>query len=139
MTDVSGRIVAGIGFATPASADEVIALVEACLVEAGTTSAQLAAIGTHARKRGNAVPLHVAAHFGVPLRLLDDQDLSMEGLAEGVATAAGPLRLGRRKSRYATCAIADCRPGFSVALFGQPPIARAVMASSIVATSSAGP
>jgi len=139
MTDVSGRIVAGIGFATAASADEVIALIAACLAEAGATASQLAAIGTHARKRGNAVPLHVAAHFGVPLRLLDDVDLSMEGLAEGVASAAGPLRLGKRQSRYATCALADCRPDFTIARFGQPPIARAVMASSTVLTSSAGP
>lgn len=139
MTQASGRIVAGIGFATAVSADEVTALIEACLAEAGATAGQLAAIATHVRKRGNAVPLHVAAYFGVPLRLLDDRDLSMDGLAEGVAAAAGSLRLGKRKSRYATCALADCGPAFSAARFGQPPIARAVMASSIVATSSAGP
>ena len=139
MTDASGPIVAGIGFATAATADEVIGLIEACLAEAGLAAGQLAAIGTHARKLGNAIPLQVAAHFGVLLRLLDDADLSMDGLAEGVAAAAGPLRLGRRQSRYATCAMAECRPGFSVAAFGQPPIARAAMASSTLATSLAGP
>ena len=139
MTETSGRIVAGIGFATAATAAEIIALVEACLLEACLHADQLAAMGTHARKLGNIVPLQVAAHFGVPLRLLDDEDLSSESISEAVAAAAGPLRLARRQSRYATCAIADCRAGFSVAAFGQPPSPRAVMASSMVATSSAGP
>ncbi|UJW85209.1 cobalamin biosynthesis protein [Devosia sp. SL43] len=139
MTDASARIVAGIGFATAASADELIGLIERCLEEAGLAPEALAAIGTHARKRGWAVPIVVAGHFGVPLRLLDDAELAGESVAEAVAAAAGPLRLGKRKSRYATCALADCRPGFNVASFGQPPSPRAEMASSIVATSSAGP
>ena len=139
MTEASGRVVAGIGFATAASSDEVIGLVNACLAEAGFAAEHLAAIGTHARKLGNAVPLRVAAHFGVPLRLLDDRDLSSESVAEAVAAAAGTLRLGKRKSRYATCAIGECRPGFAVAGFGQPASPKASMASSIVATSSAGP
>ena len=87
----------------------------------------------------SALPLHVAAHFGVPLRLLDDGDLVMVGLAEGAAAAAGPLLLRKRKSRYATCALADCRPGFTLAAFGQPPISSAAIASSRLATSLAGP
>lgn len=139
MTEASGRLVAGIGFATAATADEVIGLIEACLAELGANAGQLVAIGTHARKLGWATPLIVATHFNVPLRLLDDQDLSSPGIAEAVATAAGPLRLSRRKSRYATCAIAESRPGFAIAGFGQPPSPRAAMASSIVDTSSAGP
>ena len=139
MTEASGRVVAGIGFATAASADEVIGLINLCLAEAGFAAEHLAAIGTHVRKLGNAVPLRVAAHFGVPLRLLDDRDLSSESVAEAVAAAAGSLRLGKRKSRYATCAIGECRPGFAVAGFGQPASPKASMASSIVATSSAGP
>lgn len=139
MTQASGRIVAGIGFATAVDAEEVIALVRACLAELGVDATQLVAIATHARKLGSAVPLRVAAAFHVPLRLLDDRDLAMDGLAEGTATAAGPLRLGRRQSRYATCALADCGPGFSLATFGQPPISNAVIASSTLATSLAGP
>lgn len=139
MTQVSGRIVAGIGFATAADAQEVIELIDACLAEAGYAAGQLAAIATHTRKLGTAVPLRVAAHFGVPLRLLDDRDLAMEGLAEGAAAAAGPLRLRKRKSRYATCALADCGPGFVAAAFGQSPISSAPMAASTLSTSSAGP
>ena len=139
MTQISGRIVAGIGFASAASAEEVIALVEASLAEAGLAANHLVAIATHKRKLGTAIPLRVAAHFGVPLRLLDDGDLVMVGLAEGAAAAAGPLRLTKRKSRYATCALADCRPGFTLAAFGQPPISSAAIASSRLATSLAGP
>jgi cobalamin biosynthesis protein CbiG len=139
MTEASGRIVAGIGFATAATADELIGLIDDCLQQAGVSAEQLAAIGTHARKRGWAVPIVVAGHFGVPLRLLDDADLSSESVAEAVAAAAGLLRLGKQKSRYATCALADCRPGFDPGEFGQPPSPKAEMASSMVATSSAGP
>ena len=139
MTQLSGRIVAGIGFASAASAEEVIALVEASLAEAGLAAADLLAIATHHRKLGTAIPLSVAAHFGVPLRLLDDGDLPLPGLAEGAAAAAGPLRLGKRKSRYATCALADCRPGLAVEALGQPPISSASIASSRLATSWAGP
>ena len=139
MTQISGRIVAGIGFASAATAQELIDLIDACLAEAGLAATHLAAIVTHKRKLGTALPLHVAAHFGVPLRLLDDGDLVMVGLAEGAAAAAGPLRLTKRKSRYATCALADCRPGFTLAAFGQPPISSAAIASSRLATSLAGP
>ena len=137
----SGRIVAGIGFASAATASEIIGLVEACLADAGLAADQLAAIGTHTRKRSSPVPEEVALHFGVPLCLFADEDLApgVPGVAEAVAAAAGPLGLRKRKSRYATCAIAMCRPGFSLAGFGQPSSPRAAMASSIVATSSAGP
>lgn len=134
----SGQIVAGIGFASAATAGEVIGLIAACLAEAGLSAAQLVAIGTHARKRGSPVARQVALHFGVPLRLLSDPDPG-PGLAEAVAAAAGPLRLGKRKSRYATCALALCPANFRLADFGQPSSPSAAMASSTVATSSAGP
>jgi len=129
----SERIVAGIGFASAATAGEIIGLIGACL---GLSPDQLAALGTHARKSSSPIPAQVALHFGVPLRLLADEDLppGVPGIAEAVASAAGPLRLDKRKSRYATCAIASCSEAF-----GQPSSPRAVMASSTVATSSAGP
>lgn len=139
MTELSGSVVAGIGFATAATSDEIARLVEACLGEAGCSRSQLVAIGTHYRKLGHATPLRVAAHFGVPLRLLDDGELASESAAEAVAMAAGPLRLARRKSRYATCAIAACRPGFSIIGFGQSASPSAAIASSTLETSLAGP
>ena len=137
----SGQIVAGIGFASAATAAEIIGLINACLAEAGLAADQLAALGTHARKRSSPVPAQVAQHFGVSLRLFANQDLSpgVPGVAEAVAAVAGPLVLRKHKSRFATCAIAMCRSGFSLAGFGQPSSPKAAMASSIVATSSAGP
>ena len=88
MTQISGRIVAGIGFASAVTAQELVELIDASLAEAGLAPTDLVAIATHRRKLGTAIPLAVAAHFGVPLRLLDDGDLAMEGLAEGAAAAA---------------------------------------------------
>lgn len=139
MTEISRQVVAGIGFATAATDDEIVGLIDKCLSEAGCSAQQLVAIGTHLRKLGNAVPLRVAAHFGVPLRLLDDHDLTSDSVSEAVATAAGPLRVAKRQSRYATCAIAECGAGFTLAVFGQSPSPRASMASSTLATSLAGP
>lgn len=135
------RFVAGIGFASLATADEIIALIDSCLVELRLDSAQLIGIGSHLRKRGSPVLLPVALHFGVPLHLLDDDDLrgDVPGIADAVAAMAGPLCLPKRKSAYATCAIAACGPGFSMARFGQPAIANAAMASSMLLTSRAGP
>ena len=118
---------------------ELVELIDASLAEAGLAPTDLVAIATHRRKLGTAIPLAVAAHFGVPLRLLDDGDLAMEGLAEGAAAAAGPLLLRKRRSRYATCALATCAPGFSLATLGQPPISSASIAASRLATSWAGP
>lgn len=137
----SGRIVAGIGFASAATAGEIVELIQACLAEAGISADKLAAIGTHARKHSSPVPAQVARYFGVPLRLLADEDMApnVPGVAEAVAAMVGPLRLGKRKSRYATCAIALCRGGFRLAGFGQPSTSSAAIASSTVATSSAGP
>ncbi|WDQ97545.1 cobalamin biosynthesis protein [Devosia sp. J2-20] len=135
------RFVAGIGFASAASAGEIIALIRACLAELNLHPSQLAAIGTHMRKATSPLLLPVALYFAVPMRLLDDADLSgdVPGVADAVAAMAGPVRLHKRKSDYATCAISDCAPGFSVASFGQPVSANASIAPSTLLTSSAGP
>lgn len=134
-------IVAGIGCSSAATPAEIIALVDATLAEAGLKRQDLAAVGTHMRRRGNAAIRAVAAHFGVPLRLFEDADLdpARNGVCEGVAAVAGPLRIGKRKSAHATCAIAACPPGFALAGFGQPDRPSAAIASSIVPTSWAGP
>lgn len=149
------HIVAGIGCGSAATAPEIIALIEACLAEAGHPASALLAIASHSRKQ-HAQPLHAAAaHFGVPLRLLDDADLApatpspsvlahigLPAIAEAVAAAAGPLLLGKRKSARVTCALATCSPDFDLTLFGRAalyPSSSAAMASSISATSRAGP
>jgi cobalamin biosynthesis protein CbiG len=129
------------GFASAASADELIALLQACLAEAGLDGDQLIAIGTHRRRQTSPLLLPLALHSAVPLRLFDEDDLcgAGPGLAEAVASLAGPLHLSRRQSAFATCALARCAPGFSLDAFGQPFSSSAVMASSALLTSIAGP
>jgi cobalamin biosynthesis protein CbiG len=148
------KLVAGIGCGSAATSSEIIALINACLAEAGLPAALLA-IASHQRKH-DAQPLYaVSAHFDVPLRLLGDADLApatpspsvlahigLPAIAEAVAAAAGPLLLGKRKSAHATCALAACGPDFDLAQFGSAalyPSSSAAMASSTLDTSRAGP
>nr|WP_295883389.1 cobalamin biosynthesis protein [uncultured Devosia sp.] len=143
MTTIPDRppLIIGLGCATAASAEEIIALIAACLAEIHRDPQDIAALATHMRKRGSNALAEAAAHYDQPLYFLDDDDLApaIPGTCEAVASAAGPLLLGKRKSRYATCAIAACRPGFNLATFGQPDSPSAAIASSTLATSLAGP
>jgi cobalamin biosynthesis protein CbiG len=143
MTTIPGHppLIIGVGCSTSASADEIVALIAACLAEIGHKPGSIAALATHMRKRGSIALAQAARHYDVPLRFLDDDDLAagIAGTCEAVAAAAGPLLLGKRKSHYATCAIASCGPGFQLAAFGQPESSSAAMASSMSATSLAGP
>lgn len=150
-------IVAGIGCGSAATAIEIVTLLEACLLEAGLSRSALLAIASHNRKRDMPPLYAAAAHFGVPLRLLEDAELThtapspsarvataigLPSIAEAVAAAAGRLLLGKRKSAHATCALASCAPQFDVARFGNAapyPSSSAAMASSTLLTSSAGP
>ena len=141
MTTIPGDIVVGLGCSTAASAGEIICLIETCLIEANLGANRIAAFGTHARKRDSLALLQAAAHFNLPLRFLEDSDLAsgVLGTCEAVSAAAGPLLLAKRKSRYATCAIALAAPGFDASDFGQPSSPSATIASSMLATSLAGP
>lgn len=149
------KLVAGIGCGSAATSSEIIALINACLAEAGLPPSALLAIASHQRKH-DAQPLYAAAaHFDVPLRLLGDADLApatpspsvlvhigLPAIAEAVAAAAGPLLLGKRKSAHATCALAACGSDFDPAQFGSAalyPSSSAAMASSTLDTSRAGP
>ncbi|MBU1303932.1 MAG: cobalamin biosynthesis protein [Alphaproteobacteria bacterium] len=134
-------IVAGIGFASAASADDVLALISACLAEAGLSPDQLTAIATHVRKQGAPQLAALATHFDVPLRLLTDDDLTgdVPGLAEAVAAQAGEIIVPKRKSALATCALARCAPDFAVTRFGQPAALSRPTAALTLSTSNAGP
>ncbi len=143
MTTISsGRpIIIGLGCSSTAEASEIVTLIRSCLEELGLADAAIAAFATHVRKRDSLALAEAASMFDVPLRLLADDDLApgIDGTCEAVAAAAGPLLQGKRKSRYATCAIARAASGFSVAGFGQPASPSAAMASSTLVTSWAGP
>lgn len=110
MTNDECPVLIGLGCASAASTEEIIALVEACLIESGCDANQITAFASHSRKRGSVALIEAAAHFGLPLYFLDDDDLApgIPGTSEAVAASAGPLCLSKRKSRYATCAIAFC-------------------------------
>jgi cobalamin biosynthesis protein CbiG len=127
-------ILVGLGCASAASTTEVVALIEACLIEASCDVDQIIAFASHSRKRGSVALIEAATHFGLPLYFLDDDDLApgVPGTCEAVAASAGPLCLSKRKSRYATCAIAFCALD-SVA----QPTRIAAMAASTLATSIA--
>ena len=143
MTTIPGHppLIIGLGCSTAASADEIVALIAACLAEIDHDPGSIAALATHMRKRGSVALAQAAEHYDVPLRLLDDDDLARDvpGTCEAVAAAAGPLLLGKRKSRHATCAVAACGARFVLAAFGQPESPRAAIASPTSATSLAGP
>jgi cobalt-precorrin 5A hydrolase/precorrin-3B C17-methyltransferase len=134
-------LIIGLGCSTAASASEIVALIAASLAEIDRDPSSIAAFATHIRKQGSSALAQAADRYGVSLRFLDDDELApgIAGTCEAVAAAAGPLLLGKRKSRYATCAIATCKPDFVLAAFGQLASPSASMASSRLATSLAGP
>ncbi|HEY0034036.1 MAG TPA: cobalamin biosynthesis protein [Devosia sp.] len=134
-------ILIGLGCSTSADADEVLALVQACLVEANCQADQIVALASHTRKAGSRALADAADYFGLPLLFLDDEMVSpnIASTCESVAAAAGPLLLAKRKSRFATCAIAQCTPSFTQERLVQPGSANAAIAASMSATSVAGP
>ncbi|RUT28901.1 precorrin-3B C(17)-methyltransferase [Arsenicitalea aurantiaca] len=132
-------LLAGMGCERGAGADEVIALLEATLAEAGLSPKSLAAIGTIALKADEPA-LHAAArHFGVPLRLFTSAELAAErerlenpsaiveaetgtpGVAEAAALKAGRLIMPKRKSARATCAIGLSEAPLDPASLGRAP------------------
>lgn len=137
----SARLVLGLGCSTSADAREIIALIATSLAEAHCDVSDVAIFATHVRKRSSLALAEAANFYDVPLLFLDDDALNIEfpGTCEAVAAAAGPLVLGKRKSRFATCAIARCRPDFDLSGFGQPTSPSALIAASTLATSLAGP
>jgi cobalamin biosynthesis protein CbiG len=147
---LDARLVAGVGCGSAADADEIVALLEQCLAELGASPAALVGLASHVRKADHPGLVGAARHFGIPLRVLDDGELSGDiaspstrvmaaigrpSIAEAVAGAVGPLLLAKRKSPHATCAIALCNDDFNL----QAHASRASMAPSTLSTSSAGP
>ena len=140
MTRNDCPILIGLGCSSAATADEIIALVEACLHEANCRPDQIIAFASHERKLGSRALMDTAGHFGVPLFFLGDDSVTpgISSTCEAAAAVAGPLRLSKRKSSFSTCAIADCASGFSLDRL-QLPNASAARAASMLATSWAGP
>jgi cobalt-precorrin 5A hydrolase/precorrin-3B C17-methyltransferase len=132
----------GIGCERGCAAEEIAALAQDTLAEAGLAAAAVAAIVSVDLKVDEPAIHALAASFGVPaqffpaLRLLDETSrltLRSEaafratgcwGVAEGAALAAvgdaGSLALPRRQSRHATCAIGRAPAPIDAASIGRP-------------------
>ncbi|MBK0397824.1 precorrin-3B C(17)-methyltransferase [Limibaculum sp. M0105] len=122
------RIALGVGCARNCPEDELGALVDAALAEAGVAPGAVAGVFSLDLKADEAAVNAVARRLGVPLRVFDAATLEAEaprlatpsevvfaevgchGVAEGAALAAvgpaGTLILDKRKSANATVAIA---------------------------------
>ena len=123
-----GRFVLGLGCESGAPTDDLLALAERALQEAGLKPGALVSIASINTKTAEPAILAVAAHFGMPMQFFDAPTLEREtprlenpsalvfarvgchGVAEAAALAAagpdGRLVLPKRKSAFATAAIA---------------------------------
>jgi len=122
------RFALGVGCARNCASDELAELVAASLAEAGVIPQALASVNSLTLKADEPAIIELAADFGLPLRLFEAAELDAEtprlqnpsdvvyaevgthGVSEAAALAqAGPeakLRLPKRKSANATCALA---------------------------------
>ncbi len=132
-------LVAGIGCARGTQGDEVIALLEKTLVEAGLAPQSLAAIATIDIKSDEPALHAVAEYFSVPLRLFSAAELAEErdhvpnpstvveketgtpSVAEAAAIRAGQLLVAKQKTQNATCAIGRAELPLDVEAFGIAP------------------
>jgi cobalt-precorrin 5A hydrolase/precorrin-3B C17-methyltransferase len=132
----------GIGCERGCAADEIAALAQECLAEAGLAAASVAAIVSVELKADEAAIHTLARSLGVPARffaaarLLDEtarltvrseaafRATGCWGVAEGAALAAvgpaGALLVTRRQSRRATCAVARAPAPLDAAAIGRP-------------------
>jgi cobalt-precorrin 5A hydrolase/precorrin-3B C17-methyltransferase len=121
-------VVIGVGCERLAPADELIALTEACLAEAGLSRLSVACVASIDLKAAEPAVHALARHLAVPARFFDAVRLEREtprlatpsdlvfrqtgchGVAEGAALAAvgseGRLVLPKRRAARSTCAVA---------------------------------
>jgi cobalt-precorrin 5A hydrolase/precorrin-3B C17-methyltransferase len=131
----------GIGCARGAPPDEVAALADAVLAEAGLAPAAVGAVVSIELKLAEPAIHALAGRLGVPARFFPAARLRAEtdrlserseaafratgcwGVAEGAALAAvgssGTLAAAKRKSRHATCAVARAAEPLDAATIGR--------------------
>ncbi len=138
-------LVAGIGLRASASADELLSLLDACLLAASATRADLVALATLQPRAGHPAITAVAGMLDILVLDLSSGDLHQEvptpsprvaslvgvpSVAEATALAFGPLVLSKRRSANLTCALARYAPDDRSSASSAP---------SMLATSTAGP
>jgi cobalt-precorrin 5A hydrolase len=159
MIDVSGGpsahpalsrpgLVAGIGLRAGAQAAELLTLLDTCLAAVASDRADLVAIATLESKAQHATIVAAARILGVPVMGLPSGALpadvpnpspqvaalaNVPSVAEAAALNFGPLMLEKQRSANCTCALSRYTPA------GLGESSRAAIASSTLATSSAGP
>ena len=131
------NLVLGIGCERGAGGEEALALALDTLAQAGMSPASVGLVASIDVKADETAVHHVARHFGCSVRVFDAATLEAEkprlknpsdivfaevgchGVAEGAALAAagpsGELIAEKRKSRRATCAIAQATAPFTEA------------------------
>jgi cobalt-precorrin 5A hydrolase / cobalt-factor III methyltransferase / precorrin-3B C17-methyltransferase len=131
----------GIGCERDCSAEEILALVQSALAEAGLSASAVAAVVSIELKLAEPAVHAVAAKLGVPARFFSAGRLLAEtprlsersepvfratgcwGVAEGAALAAagpaGVLAVPKRKSEHATCAVARAREPIAADAIGR--------------------
>lgn len=138
-------LVAGIGLRRQATADELLALLDDTLAEAGLSRHHLAALATLDRKADHPALAAAAALLGIAIIGVPEHDLpaapspsqrvldlaGLPSVAEAAALFHGALLVPKRRSANATCALAMRR--------GRYVTSSAAMASSTLSTSRAGP
>jgi cobalamin biosynthesis protein CbiG len=123
-TDSAGpvRILAGIGCRRGATGAELVALVNACLAEAGLPASALGTLVTRSDRADHPAVRAAAQHFDVAIRAIDTDTLACQpvpnpsarierltglvSVAEAAAAASGSLILQKRLSPNCTCALA---------------------------------
>jgi cobalamin biosynthesis protein CbiG len=131
-------LVAGIGCASGATADEVTGLVERTLAIRNFAPQSLAVLATLDTKKAHPALIAAADHFGVPLRVFTKREIEKErsklatpsdavdaaigvaGVCEAVALKAGSLVVTKHASVAATCAIGKADTPIDSAKFGKP-------------------
>lgn len=125
---MTAQLVAGLGFSSAATADEVIALIDLALCQVGRSASDLHLIATLDRKAAVPIATVVAAHYSAALSGLTGAQLASQSrhlahpseralaevglpaIAEAAALHFGPLVGERLKSMHATCALGHYDP-----------------------------
>lgn len=120
---MTAQLVAGLGFSSAATAEEVIDLIDQALSRAGRSAADLRLVATLDRKAAVPIATAVAAHYSAALSGLTGAQLAsqsrrlahpseralaevgLSAVAEAAALHFGPLVGERLKSMHATCAL----------------------------------
>jgi cobalt-precorrin 5A hydrolase len=126
-TLTTGCVVAGIGLRQQALADEILALLDATLAEAGLQRDDLAALATLEDKASHSGLRAVSALLDIPLLALSQlallqpvpnpsrrvaSYLGLPSIAEAAALAFGPLLVEKRRSANVTCALSQMLPAY---------------------------